>query len=306
MRKIAILLFFILISAPCLSQPLYQYGITAEIYENDTVSYKLNLIFVDHPDQTFSLSLVSPNNLNVDSNNDCDIQNGVLETKITCFLKSANRTNVIISYSSDQNVNNKNGYYLFSDSFKMSMAADLVPILIKMPEGTGLREPVKSSYSPADALIGSDGRRTIVNWQMKDVKANERIDVSLAFERIGDVIISEIPSQIIFLAVLFIIVAGAAAFYFFYLRNKSVKLILPILKKDEKKIFDAIMKNGDGKTVNQKIIVEKSGYSKAKVSKVLKSLEERGILKIERIGRKNKVHINPNFQNKSQKEPGNN
>jgi uncharacterized membrane protein len=305
MRKIAILLFFILFSAPCLSQPLYQYGITAEIYDNDTVNYKLNLIFVDHADQTFNLSIASPNSVIIESNTDCDVQNGLLETKVICFLKAANRSNVIISYSSDQKVTSKNGYYLFSDSFKMNMPADLVPILIKMPEGTGLRKPVENSYSPDNALIGSDGRRTIVNWEMKNIEADQRIDVSIAFERIGNIIISEIPTQILFLAVLFIVVAGAAAFYFFYLRNRRVKLILPILKKDEKKIFDTIMKNGDGKTVNQKIIVEQSGYSKAKVSKVLKSLEERGILKIERIGRKNKIHINSNFQNKTQKESGN-
>lgn len=57
------------------------------------------------------------------------------------------------------------------------------------------------------------------------------------------------------------------------------------------------MKHGNG--VNQKIIVNDSGYSKAKVSKVLKSLSERGIIRLDRIGRKNKVYIEKNFEKKS-------
>ena len=86
-------------------------------------------------------------------------------------------------------------------------------------------------------------------------------------------------------------------FYQFYYKNKSVKLILPVLKSDEKIIFNTIMKHGSG--VNQKVIVRDSGYSKAKVSKVLKSLSERGLIKLERIGRSNKVHIEKNFEKKS-------
>jgi uncharacterized membrane protein len=69
------------------------------------------------------------------------------------------------------------------------------------------------------------------------------------------------------------------------------------LKKDEKIIYDAIIKHGNG--VNQKIIVKDSGYSKAKVSKVLNSLKERGLIRLERIGRKNKVYIERNIEKKA-------
>jgi uncharacterized membrane protein len=42
------------------------------------------------------------------------------------------------------------------------------------------------------------------------------------------------------------------------------------------------------------------------VSKVLKSLQERGVLRLERIGRKNKVHIVREFKKEEQKTSGNN
>ena len=218
-------------------------------------------------------------------------------------MKASNRTVVVISYSSDQKISKKDNYFLFEDSFKINSDSDTASFLIKLPEGTGLKEPIENSYSPSGALIGSDGRRTIINWIENDLKKGGTFDVSIAYEKIGEVIVSEFPIQIILIIAL-VIIAGFAIFYQFYWRNRNVNLIIPILKKDEKKIFDTIMKNGSG--VNQKIIVNDSGYSKAKVSKVLKSLEERGILRLERIGRKNKVHIEKNFKKKPQKSSGNN
>jgi len=303
MKKIFILLFLILLSVPCFSKELYQYGVTAEIFENNTVSYKLTLIFVNNTDQTFIFPLSSSINVKVESVADCSLQQGTLETNILCNLKASNRTVLVISYSSNQKISKKGNYFLFQDSFKINSDTDTVSFLIKLPEGTGLKEPIENSSSPSGALIGSDGRRTIINWIENDLKKGESFDISIAYEKIGEVVVSEFPIQIILVIVLVIIV-GFALFYQFYWRNRNVNLIIPILKKDEKKIFDIIMKNGSG--VNQKIIVNDSGYSKAKVSKVLKSLEERGILRLERIGRRNKVHIEKNFEKKPQKASGNN
>ena len=76
MKKILFLIFFILFSVPCFSQELYQYGVTAEIFENNTVDYKLTLIFVNHQDQTFIIPIGSPDNIKVESVADCKIQPG--------------------------------------------------------------------------------------------------------------------------------------------------------------------------------------------------------------------------------------
>ena len=296
MKKLFILIFFILLSVPCLSQELYQYGVTAEIFENNSVYYKLTLIFVNHTNQNFIFPIGSPNNIDIESSADCKVQPGTLETNIICNMNASNRTTIVISYDSNQKINKKDSYFLFTDMFKINTDTNTIPILIKLPEGTGLRKPIESSYSPENALIGSDGRRTIINWQMNNLNKGDRIDISIAFEKIGEVIISEIPFQIIIMFAI-IAAAGVLIFYQFYWKNKNVEIILPILKKDEKIIFDTVMKHGNG--VNQKIIVNDSGYSKAKVSKVLKSLSERRILRLERIGRKNKVYIEKNFEKKA-------
>jgi uncharacterized membrane protein len=235
-------------------------------------------------------------NINIETPAKCSIVRKVLDTAVTCDMKAADRTDITVTYSSDESVNKRDSYLLFADSFKLTEDIKTLNVLVKLPEATGLKEPIESSYTPSDALIGSDGRRLVINWLRNNLPAGETFDVSIAFEPTGAVIPSEFPIEYV-IVIIVISFSAFALFYQFYYKNRGVKLIFPVLKKDEKIIFNSIMKNGSG--VNQKVIVKDSGYSKAKVSKVLKSLSERGLIKLERIGRSNKVHIVKNFEKKA-------
>lgn len=290
---ITLLLGFILFSSLAKAENLYQYGVIAEIFNNDTVHYKLNLIFVNHFSQTFIIPLGSPLNIQIESVADCKEEKGMLETYVTCSMQASDRTVITIQYDSNS-VSKRDNYFLFADSFKLTRDTEAVSVLVKLPEGTGLKEPTENSYNPSGALIGSDGRRPIISWVKNNLKSGEKFDVSIAFEKIGE--ITAFPFEIIIVIIL-ISFSSLGIFYQFYWKGKNIKLILPVLKKDEKKIFDTIIKHGSG--VNQKIIVKDSGYSKAKVSKVLNSLKERRLVKLERIGRSNKVYIEKNFGKKA-------
>jgi DNA-binding transcriptional ArsR family regulator len=297
MKKVmaTLLLGFVLFSIPGFSD-VFQYSTSAEILENNTVFYKLDLIFVNNPRQNFSFTLESPLNIEIETTATCKIVKRVLDTQVTCEMDAAERTDISVTYSSDENVKKRDSYFLFADSFILTEDTKTLNVLVKLPEATGLREPVENSYTPADALIGSDGRRLVINWLKNDLKEDERFDVSVAFEKTGDIIPSQFPME--YLIVIVIVSFSAfVLFYQFYYKDKGVKLIFPVLKKDEKIIFNSIMKHGNG--VNQKIIVKDSGYSKAKVSKVLNSLKERGLVKLERIGRSNKVYIQKNIEKKA-------
>ena len=96
-----------------------------------------------------------------------------------------------------------------------------------------------------------------------------------------------------------------AMFAFAYMRRTKLKpqMIFSVLRSDEKLVLEKVMGNKDG--VHQKVLVRESGYSKAKVSKVLKILADRGIVKLERVGRSNKVFLRKNMQTKAQKASGN-
>lgn len=292
---IMLLLGFILLSNIGFCET-FQYSVNAEIFENNTVLYKVSLIYVDNPKQNITFTLESPSEIRIDSEASCKVVKKVLETEVTCAMDASERTDIDVFYTSDENVKKRDGYLLYSDSIRMDDDIETLSVLVKLPEATGLSEPIESSYSPSDALIGSDGRRLVINWLKNNLKEGEMFDVSVAFEKTGDIIPSNFPLEYIIIIII-VSFSGFGLFYQIYLRDKNVKVILPVLKSDEKTIFNTIMKHGSG--VNQKVIVRDSGYSKAKVSKVLNSLKERGLIKLERIGRSNKVYIEKNFQKKA-------
>jgi uncharacterized membrane protein len=292
---IALVLGFILFSNIGFSE-VFQYSVNAEIFDNNTALYRLDIIYVNNPRQEVSFTVENPLDIRVESQADCKIVKKVLDTQVVCSMNTSQKTEINIDYVSDDSVRNRDGYFLYADSFKMDDDVKTLSVLVKLPEATGLSEPIENSYSPSDALIGSDGRRLVINWINNDLKEGDMFDVSIAFEKTGDIIPSGFPIEYI-LVVIIVSFSAFSLFYQFYLKNRGVKVILPVLKSDEKTIFNTIMKHGSG--VNQKVIVRDSGYSKAKVSKVLNSLKERGLVKLERIGRSNKVYIEKNFEKKA-------
>ncbi len=64
---------------------------------------------------------------------------------------------------------------------------------------------------------------------------------------------------------------------------------MPLLKGDEKVLVDILNKHNG--SVNQRVIVRESDFSKAKVSRLVAGLKERGIVDVEILGRTNKVTL---------------
>lgn len=299
MNKIFLGLFLglLLLSIPGFSENLYQYSANIEIFSNNTAHYKLDFVFIDYPKNDFSFSVSgAPYDLSFNTTANCTTTNNPFGINVSCSFSKIrrDRIEIIVEYNADNKVEKRGSYMVFSDSFKTPLDTTRMFTQVALPEGYGL---IKSSdaYSPTNAFVGSLlGRQLLISWQREDFKAGESLDVSVAYEKLG--IVDTASFIWIGLGLLAVAIAGIVVFYKYY-KKEGVNIILPILKQDEKLIFEAIMKHGSG--VNQKIIVKETNYSKAKVSKVLKSLQERGVLKLERIGRTNKVHIVKGFENKT-------
>jgi hypothetical protein len=98
-------------------------------------------------------------------------------------------------------------------------------------------------FLPSTGFVATDGRRPIVTWEKGNVVSGDGIDASIAFEKIGFVAYDE-RATILF-AALIVLVLGVSAFYFFYWRKKtSVKVVMPILKHDEKSVMESLIKHG--------------------------------------------------------------
>ncbi len=297
MKKLLIASIFamILLSSGVFASEIYQYNVVAEISEQD-ISYKTNFILVNHTDIRFSFNIPGPiYDVDIEANVDCNVKDSTWGQAIECVTPlREEKINIGVSYKSKNKVSAKRNYFIFADSFTMPDDVKDFSLLVKLPEANGLIK-ADDAFSPEDALLGSDGRRPSIYWTREDLVQGYTFDVSVAYEPIGEFDYSII--EMVFIVLITIVILGAVFLKYFSKPKQEIKVILPVLKEDEKLIFETLIKHEPG--VNQKTVVRESGYSKAKVSKVLKNLQERGLVKLERIGRTNKIHYDPKFRKKN-------
>ncbi len=142
------------------------------------------------------------------------------------------------------------------------------------------------SFSPRNGKTLSDGKHIMVYWDRENLEGGEDLFFSINYKLpVGGVYDIGI---MVLIAVLIIVSLGVV-----YIRatrkHGSVEVIMPLLKGDEKVLVDILNKHNG--SVNQRVIVRESDFSKAKVSRLVAGLKERGIVDVEILGRTNKVTL---------------
>ncbi len=232
----------------------------------------------------------------------CSIQKKSFGSQIECAIFPTPKKRMLkLEYDSFDLVKKADAQFLYKQELLMPLETKQISFKVMLPEGMFLAaEGVFQPYLPTDGEKGSDGRRIFISWRKENLTAGESFGAQISYEAASD------NSQILtlfaggMLGLGAIIIALIVGFWFFYKRFKgNIKIVLPVLKGDEKKIMEMIIR--DKGNTNQKLLVRESNFSKARVSKILKSLQERGIIKLEREGRSNNVHLVKDF-GKAKKE----
>jgi hypothetical protein len=247
-------------------------------------NYKIELRLADTERLIFAIR-GSPTNVKISA--PCQIDRALLQTNIFCDMPPDKLT---ISYTSAERIARRGDYLLFTESLPIPLPARELHVLVRLPVLAAIKEPVQDAISPPATQIGSDGRHVLISWRAQDIEG--AFDIQVAFEQAE--LLAALP------ALLAVIAAAAVAVFLYFrfqLRRERAELLMPALKPDEQAVYRGLLKHGDG--VHQKVLVKESGWSKAKVSKVLKSLAERGLVRLEKIGRTNKVY----FGLESKKKP---
>lgn len=311
---VGILIGFLFLVTPTYSF-LEQYEVTTTINTDFSTNHEINLVFFNQTSKSFKFQIEDfIYNLNSTSSAgavDCRSSENPLGTEITCDLGKITETrySIVIKYASREHVKSIDKYFVFKESHVLVVDSKRLVISLKLPEGFVLLQPKNETlsilpYTPSFGSVGTDGRRIVLVWQKDNLKAGDGIDVSVAYEslmqedRYSQLIAIFTGSTITLL--LIIVLMGGGFWYFWKKFRKDVKIVLPVLKKDEKIVMEVLLKYSG--VANQKIIVKESNYSKAKVSKVLKSLAERGLVRLERIGRTNKVLLEKQFKREEDKK----
>jgi len=285
-------LLFLLLFASAASAQVQYYGVDANIDDKGKVSVQMTLTFsqivkdfnftIEGSVQKFSVnSTAGPQN--------CLLQvSGI--TVVNCKLNlTQDKRTVIFNFDTFDFVRDVDGKFFLDSDFSLDKNIEQVAVTVKLPEGNAIvSEDVPNRISfPEVANIISDGRRIIVNWRFTQTSAAQPLKFQILYETI-------ILPPLFDFRIRYAIIAGGIiglVSTFAYLRyfRKAEKVILSVLDEYERKVFDLIVAAGG--TVNQKKIVQETNLSKAKISRVVKSLVDRGVIEVEHVGRTNKLKV---------------
>lgn len=222
----------------------------------------------------------------------CSIEELAFGTKIGCETKLNKNFSVKLKYDTSKLISEQNKVQKFSYSQSIYRPIDSYILKVILPEGTGLVDESNITapvIQPKGAELGNmNGRRFYVRW-------NTRPDLGTAqFQVIFEELDKNTTQSIlpVFLALSLII--GIAAIVYHRKNQVDASNTLDELDSDEKMVIDILRENKG--EILQKDIVDRSEYSKAKISGVVGSLEEKNIVSKEKEGRSNKVFLNKKFR----------
>lgn len=252
-----------------------------------TITLDEPLIRLVYPLNFRIFNLTSSNNF---GRSDCSIQNTGRVSSILCDFEGMSKNNTLIrlEFDTTSDVVASETKSQYTTNYFAVLPVKRLSATIRLPEGGLLSELIANqSYFPEDAAVSTDGRYIILKWGRSNIKAGESMIFSISY--------SVINSSALFNTLVMVFVVAIAVifvgFLFVYKRKSASKpqeVVMSVLDSEEKIIFD-ILNKYEGKA-NQKSLVRESNFSKAKVSRLIKSLKDRGVVEIEPIsGRENRV-----------------
>ncbi|MCK4929144.1 MAG: hypothetical protein KAR76_05360 [Methanosarcinales archaeon] len=192
----------------------------------------------------------------------------------------------------------RTNYPVFELQDKLMYNSDFIPAyntskfiyILKLPVGYVIPDEKEVSFfiHPEPKSIYSDGQRIILLWEQRNV--DNTFEMSVMMEP-AVVSRSAIPKLI--WSVMLIILLGAG--YLYYTKRTgqeatAATVSYPALVEHEKVVVD-LLEKAKGNVMWQKQIQVESGFSKVKVSRLLQSLEKRGVIRKEAWGNTNKIHL---------------
>ncbi len=146
---------------------------------------------------------------------------------------------------------------------------------LRLPSGYGL---YRNSFLPKDATITSDGKRILLNWNELETPAI----ISVKFTKLDQSAKVWIFMSFFSVAIL----STTLVFSVMHFRKKSKEAFLKGFREDEQKTIKFLEMN---KISFQNKLQSEFQFSRAKATRIVMKLEEKGLVKKERCGRTNKV-----------------
>lgn len=226
--------------------------------------------------------------------------------------------NITAEFITENAVSFFDNTYIFSTSYSLFANVKDFELVLKLPEGMGIIN-TETDIIPAPYEMTTDGKSIILKWHEnnpKEFRVFVRFKPLLPETEISEKEKSteedntsanlkeqsqlqggsnDRENRILYLKLLIPVIAALiilAAFliYFLLIRKKKDEIYekIDILKEDEQLVIKLVAEE-DG--IEQRELQNKTGFSKAKLSKILSELEKRGVIRKESIGKKNRIYL---------------
>ncbi len=285
---------FLIMALPAFSgvalAQLSSYSIDADLTKQDVARVKLVMTFTEPADKFELLLPVRITNFNATSTTGPVVCSNRLDgvSLISCSLNlTRERKTLEIDFESSDMIKPVQNGRVFTSDFSVKLPVKDIFAAVRLPEGMVLSENIPGGATiPFSNSTSTDGRRITVIWRFADI-FQEPISFQVFYEPgIEPAPAFGIPPLRV-LILLAIIFGGGIGLIVLRRYRKTQQVIFSVLDDYEKRVVSSIEKAGG--TVNQKKIVLDTNLSKAKVSRVVQKLVERGLLEVERRGRTNIV-----------------
>ncbi len=196
-----------------------------------------------------------------------------------------NTTDIELEYKTSELVDQGRTSY-FVHGFRVKEPTEKVTIRLILPEKAVLPRPLDSLTPPVNPYpdeVTTTGRRMVFGWEEEDMQPDDVFSIFVSYQ--------EDSFNWIYLLPLIGLVALTG--FFLYSRKKKIEAVkkrFPHLLEKEKVVVEELAK-ADENTLWQNQLQHRTGFTKSKLSRTLRKMEERNIIEKIPHGTSNKVRL---------------
>lgn len=287
----AALFLLILTASLSFAESPKEQSVVIDINEDGSSTWEVVLRYSNATDKSDFFVIAYIKNVEVYGENktlDCQVMEQGFGTLIACG--NIMEKTVRYRFTAHELVRNIRTAKMFSYPFLITGVMDEFNLTLNLPLGAGIVEESKIGVSgmkpfmPEEGMEGSDGRKIFIKWFFVKPRLGQTIEVSAIYEQIFG------PEQLLMgVAVMAMMLPIIFAIFFLSRRNR-IEQVLPILNEGERAVMKMLLESGG--EIDQRKVVKECDISKSKISRIIKDLEERGLITVTKRGRSNKIRMN--------------
>ena len=187
-----------------------------------------------------------------------------------------------LSYVDSSILEKTSSGYVFIKKLEFNQSFEQATIKLNLDEGFIINS---QEAFPNNYLLETDGRTISLIWKLENMTAGSGFAIFVA---IKDTNSSSIWKIILVIVIVLILLVGSWVLYFKKNKSKSTEKFEQHLLDSEKRVIEEL-KKADRNELWQKQLQLKMDFSKAKLSRVIRNLESRELIRKIPMGNTNKI-----------------